>query len=53
MDADLDAVIAAERRRDRPRDYVIDALQRRRAAVNGEIDTSDHDRNRENDTDNE
>lgn len=39
VDGHLDDVIEAERRRDPPRDVVLDVLKRRRAAVDGVIDT--------------
>lgn len=46
VDGHIDDVLEAERRRDSPRDPVLDVLKRRRAAVDGVIDT-DNDTNNE------
>lgn len=41
VDEDIEAIIEAERRREEPRDIVMDVLMRRRAAIYGNIDVDD------------
>lgn len=41
VDEDIEAIIEAERRREEPRDIVMDVLMRRRAAIYGHIDVDD------------